>query len=97
MASRGDSRPQLYQEKTMHEWQKRKDDRRILTLSGDRGYREPVHFIVRKDGSLYIWVDGGEGGDTEGGFYSIEADITLTADETEELRQFLSADKGKSE
>lgn len=75
-----------------HEVEEAKKKRRLFTAVGDTSYREPVHFILRDDGSLYIWVDGGEGGDTEAGFYGIEADRTLSPNEVNQLRKFLEKD-----
>lgn len=71
--------------------ERNKSDRGFLALAGDFNYREPVTFIRREDGSLNIWIDGGETGDTEGGFYDIEAERTFTAEEVEMLKQFLAS------
>jgi hypothetical protein len=74
-----------------HEVKEARKNRRLLTLRGDNGYREDAHFILKPNGSLYIWIDGGEGGDTECGFYGIEADRTFAPEEVEQLRKFLKA------
>lgn len=71
----------------------KKAGRAILELQGDPAHRDPVTFIRREDGSVYIWIDGGEGGDTEMGFYSIEADRALSAEEIQKLVEWLMADQ----
>lgn len=68
-------------------------ERRVLELTGDTPYHEPVLFLRKPDGSLYIHIDGGDGGDTDMGFYSIEADRTLSPAEVEKLATFLSQNK----
>lgn len=64
---------------------------RVLELAGDSTYRDKVTFQLNDDGSLRIWIDGGETGDTEGGFYGIEAERTFSAEEVETLLKFLKS------
>lgn len=64
-------------------------DRKLLELPGDATHREPVQFLIKPDGSLFIHIDGGEGGDTEQGFYGIEAERTFSPDEVARLLAFL--------
>jgi len=64
-------------------------DRKVLELNGDGENRDPVSFIIKPDGCLHIHIDGGETGDTEGGFYGIEAERTFSPDEVKQLREFL--------
>lgn len=63
---------------------------RLLELEGDNDYREPVLFQANEDGSLYVWIDGGETGDTEAGFYEVAAERTFSKDEVAKLVAFLA-------
>jgi hypothetical protein len=63
-------------------------DRQLLELKGDTIHREPVRFILKPDGSLYIHVDGGKCGDT---------DRTLSPNEVKQLRGFLQKKLGQIE
>lgn len=64
--------------------------RDLLELAGDANHRDPVTFLLLPDGRLSIRIDGGETGDTEGGFYGIEAERTFSVDEVAVLRKFLT-------
>lgn len=63
---------------------------RLLELQGDVPHRDAVTFQVTPKGELRIWIDGGETGDTEGGFYGVEAERTFSREEVERLKVFLN-------